>query len=228
MTIANDVQKLEPGSIVELFTLDATSIGGGTVRFQGFHDGNIVWQGNTYAPWPIRAEGFSVTGDQQPTPKLMLGNVSGGITAMCLEYEDMVGAKMIRQRTFSHYLDAVNFPGGINPTADPLQEFPPEIWFVERKASESWEAVEFELSSALNFAGVKLPRRQIIANQCPFVYRGAYCNYVGPPVATELDVPTSNPLLDKCSHLLRGCKLRQWPDGVLNFGGFPAAGLVRT
>jgi lambda family phage minor tail protein L len=123
---------------------------------------------------------------------------------------------------------ALNTVHDANPTEDPTQEFPPEIWYVERKALVTQEVVEFELASPLDFADVKLPRRQIIANQCPWVYRGAYCNYVGPPVATELDEPTSDPSLDKCGKRIASCKLRLWPDGVLNFGGFPAAGLMRT
>lgn len=228
MSINSDVQKLEPGDLLTYFELDATALGGGVVRFHGNNPGGTqVWQGNDYAAWPIKAEGFARTSEQQPSPKLTVANLDGSISALCLTYEDLVGAKLIRRRTFSKYLDAVNFPDG-NPTADPTQEFPPEVWYIERKSAESREAVEFELSSALNFAGVKLPRRQIIANQCPWTYRGPGCNYVGPPVATVLDVPTSDPALDRCSHLLRGCRLREWPDGILNYGGFPAAGLVRT
>lgn len=227
MTITADVQKLAPGELVELWELNATGIGGGIVRFQGMQDGQIIWKGVEYDAFPCEGEGFERTGDQQPTPKFRVGNVNRAITILCQQFDDMVGAKLTRRRTFAKYLDAVNFPGG-NPTADPTQEFSPELWFIERKSAESIEAVEFELSSALDFNGVKLPRRQIVANQCPFTYRDSLCNYVGPPVADELDQPTSDPLLDKCGRRLSSCKLRQWPDDVLNFGGFPAAGLVRT
>lgn len=227
MTITEDVQTLEPGPIIEVWELNASMFGGGTVRFQGQQDGKIWWQGLDYDAWPISGEGFARTSDQQPRPRLMVGNLDGSITRLCLMYEDMVGAIITRRRTFAKYLDAVNFPDG-NPTADPSQEFPPEVWFIDRKSSETKEVVEFELSSALDFNGVKLPRRQIIANQCSFVYRGPLCNYTGIPVATILDVPTSDPAQDNCGKRLRSCKMRDWPDGVLNFGGFPAAGLVRT
>lgn len=226
MTIATDVQTLNPGALIELWALDATSIGGGVVRFQGRNDGQIIWQGLEYDPYPINASGFAVTSDQQPVPKLQVYNGDGAMSLLCQMYEDMVGATLLRRRTFGKYLDAVNFDSG-NPFADPAQERV-ERWFIERKAGESRDAVEWELSSPLDFNGVRLPRRQIIANQCSFAYRGAGCAYIGPPVATEYNVPTSDPALDKCSHLLSGCKMRLWPDGVLNFGGFPAAGLVRT
>lgn len=225
--IESDVQQLTPGPILEFWELNATSIGGGIVRFQGQQEGKIWWQGQEYDAWPIHGEGFERTSDQQPTPKLLVGNVDRSITILCQALDDLVGATLTRRRTFAKYLDAVNFSEG-NPTADPTKEFAPELWFIERKSAESFEAVEFELSSALDFNGVKLPRRQIIANQCPFAYRGPLCNYTGPPVADELDQPTDNPSLDKCGRRLASCKLRLWPDDTLNFGGFPAAGLVRT
>jgi phage-related protein len=344
VSIETDVQKLTPGPILEFWELNATSIGGGILRFQGQQDGSVWWQGFEYLAFPVKGEGFERTGEQQPTPRVKVGNVERSITILCQALDDVVGATITRRRTFAKYLDAVNFYGpnliedallpivglavrkdgailvgrvggtsgvglhvptepgktyrlrfrlenmsalsrvgtvvngvnlaaslihsvgeiersftatstssyvsfaaaaiGVNgpakisnltvqealgnPTADPTKEFAPELWFIERKANETPEFVEFELSSALDFLGVKLPRRQIIANQCPWSYRGPNCNYVGPPVADELDQPTSDPLLDKCGKRLSSCKLREWPDDVLNFGGFPAAGLVRT
>ncbi|WEU67278.1 minor tail protein [Xanthomonas phage JGB6] len=121
---------------------------------------------------------------------------------------------------------------GRNPTADPGEMFTPESWYVERKSGESAETVQFELASAFDLAGVQLPRRSIIANYCSWKsvggYRGVNCNYSGPPVAKEDGTLTSNPNEDACGGKIRDCKLRQWPDGVLNFGGFTAAGLVRT
>ena len=223
--IETDVQQLTPGPDIELWELNATSIGGGIVRFQGMQDGKIWFQGLDYDAYPCQGEGFEQTGEQQPVPKFRVGNTDRAITILCQLYDDLVGATLTRRRTYAKYLDAVNFVGG-NPTADPTQERA-ELWFIERKSSESFESVEFELSSALDFNGVKLPRRQIIANQCGWQYRDANCNYVGPPGADELDQPTDDPLLDKCGRRLTSCKLHLWPDGVLNFGGQPAADLVR-
>jgi len=230
MTIVADVQTLEPGALLTFFEVDASALGAGVLRFHGINGSNtLFWQGQEYAPWPISAEGFMRTSEQQPTPTLSVANLDGTISLLCLSYEDMVGATLTRHRTFVKYLDAVNFPDG-NVTADPTQEFPPDVWFIERKSSETREAVVFELASVLDFQGVKLPRRQVLADMCPsvFVYRGQYCNYTGPAVADELDNPTSNMALDKCGRRLSSCKMRIWPDDILNFGGFPAAGLVRT
>jgi lambda family phage minor tail protein L len=221
MSIESDVQMLELGSKLYFYELDAELIGGGFAYFHANSDQQMTWQGKVYSPWPIQAEGFAITSQQQPVPTLTVGNIDGSITRLCADYEDLVGTKLIRRCTFFKYLDG-------QPEADPTQEFTPEVWYIERKSSENRDAVQFELSSPLNFNGVQVPRRVIIANNCPWRYRGEGCGYVGPPVATIEDVPTTNPALDSCSKSKAACKLRQWPDGVLNYGGFPAAGLVRT
>lgn len=82
-----------------------------------------------------------------------MGNVDGSITALCLSYQDLVGAVLTRHRTLGKYLDAANF-GGTNATADPTQELTPDKWFIERKSTETAEVVQFELSSALDFGQV--------------------------------------------------------------------------
>lgn len=228
MSIASDVQKLEPGALVELFEFDGTSIGAGVLRFhKDTTVGKIIFQGVEYSPWPIEAEGFALDTDRPPTPTLRVANLDGSISLLCAHFEDLVGARIVRRRTLAKYLDEENFPDG-NPTADPDAEFPLSVWFIERKVSETNEMVEFELSSALDFNGVKLPRRQIIAGLCSWRYRGADCGYTGGPVATIDDEPTSNPNEDRCSHRMSGCRLRfPNPDDELPFGGFPAADLAR-
>jgi len=228
--ITADIQGLEPGARVELFELDASMIaGGGLLRFHGYQQaGTIWWQGHEYTAWPIQAEGFAKTIEgQQPTPKLSVGNVDGSISSLCVLLDDLVGAKLTRHVTLGQYLDERNFEGG-NPAADPQQEFPPDVWFIEQKSGETNEVVEFELSSALDFQEAMLPRRQIIANLCPFQYRGAYCNYTG---GAKFDVngnPVTDPALDVCPKTLAGCKKRFGATSVLNFGGFPAAALIQS
>jgi lambda family phage minor tail protein L len=152
---------------VELFEIDATEISGDMLRFHGYTQlGHIYWQGEDYSPWPIQAEGFELQPSKPPTPRLTVANIDGSISAICLQYQDMVGAVVIRHRTLGKYMDAANF-GGTNATADPTQELPPDRWFIERKASEDSTAVQFELSSALDFNGIVLPRRTITAKEFP-------------------------------------------------------------
>jgi len=228
-----DVQTLEPGALIETLELDATAISGDLLRFHGYTQiADIIWQGNTYKPWPLKLEGIEKNSQQPERPTITVGNIDGSISAACLAFEDLVGAKLTRHITLGKYLDAANFPDG-NSTADPTQEMPPDVYIVERKASETNEAVQFELASPLNLDGVVVPGRQIIAGVCPWLaiggYRGPFCGYAGPPVAEADDTPTSDPTLDKCGGRVSSCKLRfgSDPDG-LPYGGFPAAGLVRT
>lgn len=233
MKITGDIQRLEPGALVELFELDATEIGADRLRFHGYTQvGSIWWQGNEYSPWPIEGKGFARSGQgQQPAPRLTVGNVDGSISAVCLYANDLVGAKLRRRRTLGRFLDARNFPEG-NPEADPAEELPVEEWFVEQKTAETSETVEFELSSALDFNGVQLPRRQIVANVCVWLmiggYRGPNCGYTGAAMFDRDDNPVADPSLDKCGGRLSSCKCRFGANNPLPFGSFPAADLVRT
>lgn len=227
-TIKSEILKLEPGALVDLFELDATALGGDYNRFHAHTQyQSIWWQGNEYSPWPLEVSGFARTSDKPAMPTVRVGNANGSISALCLYFDDLVGAKFIRRRTLGRFLDAVNFADG-NPEADPTEEMPPEVWYIERKTGESKIAVEFELASALDFNGVMLPRRQIIANMCPTTYRSAECGYTGPPVADVNDQPTTDPALDRCGKRLSSCQLRFGATGELPFGGFPAAGLMRS
>ncbi|WP_036170341.1 phage minor tail protein L [Massilia sp. 9096] len=228
--ITADIQGLEPGARVELFELDATMItGGALLRFHGYEKaGSIWWQGDEYTAFPIQAEGFAKTSEsQQPTPTLSVGNVDGSISALCILFDDLVGATLTRHVTLGQYLDAANFAGG-NPSADPTQEFPPDVWTIEQKTSETNEVVQFELASALDFHDTQLPRRQVIANLCSWRYKGAYCGYTGSGKFDANDQPVSDPALDVCSKRLSGCKARFGATNVLNFGGFPAAALIQS
>lgn len=240
MTLTADIQGLEPGARVELFELDASAIGGTIQRFHGYMDaGSIFWQGLEYGPWTIEAEGFARVGTgQQPTPTLRVGNIGwdaegnplpGVITSLCIELDDLIGARVVRRRTLAQYLDG-------SPTADPTQEFPTEIWLIECKTQEDKESVEFELRSALDFDGQQLPARQINANLCPWLniggYRGPYCAYVGSAYFDTDDNPVSDPTLDKCGGRVTSCQKRfnaqentEW--AVINFGGFPGADSLR-
>lgn len=233
MPLLADIQTLEPGGRVTLYELDATLIGGELQRFHGYaQTGPIWWQGEAYQPWPIQAEGFELDGSGSGSgPRLSVGNVGGSITALCLYLDDMVGAKLTRRQTLARYLDAANFAEG-NPEADPAEEFPPSVWFIECKTDEDAETVSFELSSPLDFDGVQLPGRQIVANVCGWLtkggYRGPNCGYIGPPVADENDIITTDAALDRCGGRVRSCKLRFGEHGELPYGSFPAAGLVRS
>lgn len=231
MSINSDIQKLAAGALVELFVLDYSSLGGSTIYF---HAGtnelvtSVVWQGVTYTAREVEASGFEESGrGTMPQPKMRAANLDGAIGALCNAYADLVGAKLTRKRTFVKYLDAVNFTGGVNPTADPTVQFADEIWYVNRKAEENFIFVDFELASASDVSGKQVPGRQCTANICAWTYRSTECSYAGGAVADANDVATSVLGSDSCGKRLASCKLRFGAFAQLPYGGFPATGLVR-
>jgi lambda family phage minor tail protein L len=229
--IAAEIQKLEPSAIIELFVLDGTAIDAPILYF---HAGTnklcqpLVWQGVTYTPWPIIAEGLEITSSgQQPRPKFTLANANGAISLLAVEYGDLRGAKLILKRTLAKYLDAVNFPGGVNATADPTLFFDDIFYKVDQKDNEDSQSVSFSVASPGDLTGVLLPARQIIQNVCGWRYRGADCGYAGTSYFTDSDVATTDPAQDLCGKRLKSCTCR-FPNGDLPYGGFPAAGLIKT
>lgn len=230
MSIDQDVQQLAPGDLVELYEIDATSLGGSIVRLHAGVNGlgdDVVWQGNTYSRFPIIATGFQKSGSgAMPRPVVQVANVTGLVGVLARTYNDLVGARFTRRRTFAKYLDAVNFAAG-NPSADPTAHFADEVWIVDRKSTETRVMVEFELAAAWDVAGIMLPRRQVVQNVCTWGYRSSECGYTGGAVAAINDQPTTDPLLDQCGKRLASCKLRFGEYAELPYGGFPAAGLIR-
>lgn len=111
--VAGEIQKLSPSSIIELYELDSSNIGGEIYRFHSGKNGltnDIVWAGQTYSAFPIEASGFEWNGKGQlPRPKVTVGNALGTISALVLTYDDLIGCKFTRIRTLQKFLDEVNF-----------------------------------------------------------------------------------------------------------------------
>lgn len=226
MSIKVEIQSLAPTALVELFIIDTTSlVDGGIFRF---HAGTnelqqpVVWQGETYNPLPVEADGFDLSSQGTlPRPKMRVANVSGLFSTVAAESEDLVGCKVTRKRTFARFLDAVNFPNG-NADADPEQSLPDDTYYVEQKTSESRYVIEWELSSAFDLFGVLLPRRQVIQNTCLWAYRGPECSYTGTATFDVNDVATLAEL-DVCGKRLSSCRCRFGANAILPYGGFPGA-----
>jgi lambda family phage minor tail protein L len=217
----SDLQAIAPSAIIELFELELNATQHGTNDIYRFHagtslnsNGEVVWAGNSYLRFPVEAEGFEYSGNGQlPRPKVRVSNILGTITALLLSLPDgLEGAKFTRIRTLARYIDGANFPGGTNPygTPDPTAEFPREIFYVDRKVSETRDVVEFELAAAFDLAGVRAPKRQCIANICQWVYRSAECGYTG-------GLPT-------CTKTLDDCKAHFGANSELPYGSFPGIG----
>lgn len=221
MNLPELLQSLDADALIELFVLDTSVIGGSDIL--RFHNGTsatsspIVWQGNTYTPWAIEGSGWDkTTKGTLPRPRLRAANISGALFLLLETYDDLVGAKVVRKRTFARYLDG-------QPTADPGQHYEDETYFVERKTSAGQQAVEWELVNALDLMGMQLPARQILADGCPWTYRGSDCGYVGTAYYNTSDKPVGSAALDVCGKRQSSCKLRFPGNQVMPFGGFPAA-----
>lgn len=230
--VTEEIQKLAPSAIIELFEIDLTPYGGSIYRFHAGTNqvaSDIVFDGNTYTRYPIEVSGFEFgVNGQFPRPKMRISNAFGLITGLILTYNssqirDLVGAKVTRIRTLVKFLDAVNFTGGVNPSEDPTAEFPRDYFYIDRKSLENRDVVEFELASSLDMQGVLLPRRVVLANICPWVYRGTECAYAGSNYYDANDSPVSTLAQDVCGKRVSSCRLR-FGTGTLRFGGFPAVG----
>ena len=163
--IVSNLQNINPSAIIELFVLTlkeglnyATGNPNSVTTVYRFHagsslkdNGEIVWAGNSYQRFPVKAEGFAFQKGMFPRPTLTVSNALGTITSILLSVNeasvgnDLTGATVTRIRTLARFIDAVNFPGDINPygTPDSTAEFPQEIYKIDRKSAENREVVQF-------------------------------------------------------------------------------------
>ena len=156
-----------------------------------FHSGNnmkdsgdIVWQSNTYTRMPCQATGFKYSGKGLlPRPTITFSNLLGTITTIILRvnqttpFIDLQRAKVTRRRTLSRFLDATNFPSNVNPygTPDPSAELPREVYFIDKKATENRNFVEFEMVSSFDLAGVGAPKKLVTRDDFKGV--GTFVNF---------------------------------------------------
>lgn len=225
-----ELSKIEQSALLDLFEIDLTAITNSDLRFR-FHNGMnelrkpVIWQGHTYEPYPIRAQGFSKNGQGTSNrPTLDFANIGGVITDLANEYEDLLGAIVIRRQVMLKFLDAENFKSG-NTNADPNQEVISN-YVIERLTSINSETASFELALPCESDGALIPARVVIANTCCWEYRSVECGYSGGAKADALDNPTTDINKDKCSRTLDGCKLRWGENGILPFGGFPSCAKI--
>lgn len=209
-----ELVKSSPFAIIDLYELHMNLALHGTNEVYRFHNGtngkfnptgDIIWKGYSYMAMPIEVEGFEYSGNGQlPRPKVRVANLLSSITALMIAVNetttgnDLTGAKFVRIRTLSRFLDDENFTDNQNPYGppDPDAEAPQEIYYVDRKTAENRDVVEFELASAFDLAGVRAPKRQCIANICQWQYRGPECGYTGTNYFDENDTPLNTVAAD--------------------------------
>ncbi len=227
--LQSEISNLSPSSLIQLFQIDIGFLADERQldidqqsRLFCFHNNtklgttDIYFQGIRYVLAPIQAQGFELSSrGTLPTPTLSMTVNDNGISSLALlkneirSFGDIIGAKVIRKRTFAKFLDSQTYPQGNVPLdfdPNPHIEFPQDIYFINRKIRENKLSIEYELNSILDLEGIKLPKRPIIARTCPFAYRGEGCLYeyavrknddihgelsilptAAPPVATDED-----------------------------------------
>ena len=182
--VFSDLQSINPSAIIELFSLQLSTAIHGTNTVYRFHNGSslnangeIVWAGNSYLRFPVKAEGFAFQRGQLPRPTLTISNLSSApsISALLLSVNettpgnDLTGATVTRIRTLAKFIDAANFADGNNPTADNTAEFPQEIYYIDRKSGETRDIVSWELAAVFDLAGVRVPKRQCTRSEFPSI-----------------------------------------------------------
>lgn len=227
MTAPPSLQQLKPGTLIDLYDLDMTTIGGGVLRFTPGAIGGqkIRWRGLQYEPVPVTVEGFEKNGrGESPTPRLSLPATPLVVSAV-VSFNDLRLARVIRWQTLEKHLDG-------QPEASPEIKMNPQMFLVQRKVrhNTSTGIIEWELSSPLDKHGEKIPSRPA-THICMWRYRywngqrfdnaKATCPYTGSAMFDELDRPTGDPAKDKCSHHLTGCERRFGVSAEMPYGGFP-------
>ncbi|AZS06258.1 minor tail protein [Pantoea phage vB_PagS_MED16] len=247
MILINELSKLSPSGRVRLVTVDASEFGGGIHRFHyhaipyteaeinlayngdGTYDDDklkpkgITFDGQLYDFWPYAIEDMELSSEQAARPKLSLSNVGSYISALCLQFEDLLKARVTITTLTANFLDD-------GPDADPDQ-CQNEEFFIDLKSYEDDEMIQFELSNPADLNGAMVPRRQLLTI-CTWAMDGLYrsgdgCTYNGNRYFDERGNPVSDPALDRCGGCLSDCKLRFGENNALDFGGFPAAQLIQ-
>ena len=225
-------QTAEVGRRVELYTLDATSVGGDALRFCPYSDNGypILWQGEIYQPFEMQTEGWEWSGrGPLPQPTIRFSNVNLIIGATAITYDDLLGATLTRVRTFDRFLD-----NGSDP--DPDAYWPPDVYRLDQKTAQNNTFIEWKLASAIDQENVFLPSRQILKNACRLRYRrydgsgfdytNVTCPYVGTNHFNATGDAVQPPQEDACGKKFSDCKKRFSPD-PLPFGGFPGVDQYR-
>ena len=102
-------------------------------------------EGIVYQTMPISFGAVEISGSNKlPNPKLTVSNVDGAFTKMSRDYDDLIGFKLIRIRTFAKFVD--KFGTAARRNYDKDAHFTPDFWYFSRKVSESNLSVAYEPS----------------------------------------------------------------------------------
>ena len=191
-----ELNKINPSSVIELFELELTvglHIPTGNpdnldtvFRFHAGANinnfGQIKFGTNLYQRVAVKAEGFENTSTGTiPRPTLTFSNLGGitkDTTVMTMSDflnivnkvtpgNDLLNAKVTRLMPLASALHNDNFTGNNpfgTPSTDRLQD---RIYYIDRKAIENRQIVQFELVSVLDMQNKKIPARIVTRDLFP-------------------------------------------------------------
>ena len=192
----SELNKINPSSIIELFELELTvglHIPAGNpnnldtvFRFHAGANlnnfGQIRFNGNDYQRVAVQAEGFEDTSTGTiPRPTLTFSNLGGidkdstvmtmtdflNVVNSVTPGNDLLNAKVTRLLPLASALDNANFVGDNpfgTPSTDRLQD---KVYYIDRKAVENRQIVQFELVSVLDMQNKKIPARIVTRDLFP-------------------------------------------------------------
>ena len=192
----SELNKINPSSIIELFELELTvglHIPAGNpnnldtvFRFHAGANlnnfGQIKFNNNLYQRVAVQIEGFQDTSTGTiPRPTLTFSNLGGitkdgtvmtmsdflAIVNLTTPGNDLLDAKVTRLMPLASALDNDNFVGDNpfgTPSTDRLQD---RIYYIDRKAIENRQVVQFELVSVLDMQNKRVPARIVTRDLFP-------------------------------------------------------------
>lgn len=184
--ITSDLIQSESSALVELFELILDPSDNNPTLF--FHPGveenlstlkfhphgevnkNNNSEANEYTAIPMEMSGVESTSDGPGNrPTLTIANVTNLLRSSLddedFTFEDLVGTKLRRRRTFAKYLvggDDANSPF----------EFPEATYIIDRISTRTNTLITFELAAPFDLEGVKLPGRFVVGKYCSWIYQG--------------------------------------------------------
>jgi len=194
--IHKEIFDVEPSTMIILYELVLKNESMKSYRFHAGENGYenaIIFNAKDYHYIPIKADGFDYANSKLPRPTLTADNTESFFSLKSRFFKDFIGYELIRTRTFVKFLDAANFPNGVNPYGAPTAvSYPPEKYIINRKSLENKQVIQFELVSPLEYENAKIPNRKVVYNACQWQYRHHIgCGYKGLPVTDSKGNPLS-------------------------------------
>jgi lambda family phage minor tail protein L len=239
MAINSTLQELSPGGEVQLWTLDATVLGGGIYYFsQTKRPGSagVTMGGQLFTGVPLEAAGFDwSTAAQAQRPSLKVPSFVALATTNARQYGWFIGATVTRQLTYERHLD-----DGSDP--DTTAIYRADVYTVARRSKHTIFEMEWELRAVTDITHREIPARRVLPNTCSRTYRrpdglGGF-DYTNVTCPWGVDDPDGGDYYDiensattagndACRKTLAACKVR-YADNSLPFYGMPGVGNIRA